>query len=573
MRMKTFSSASRGTGYARNTLRGQVKPSSRSSAKTMMILLWLIFSLIGAGVSAGPQEAKAPPPDGASRETAPVILDDFLLFRVRGTKGFPAEERAGRILERIKKIADDPHIRTDSIEAVESEHSTDIMAEGREIVSVFDADASLEGIPRQVLAKAYVIKLREAIDAYRLDRSPKSIMRGLEYSLLATVLVIVVFFICVRLYRKVYSMLEGRYKTKISSLHIKTFEILHAETVWSILTYSLKSVRLILVLLIIYFYLHFVLRFFPWTRPFAAHLLDYVLMPVLDIGRSALEYIPNLIFIAILVVVVRYALKIIRLFFIGIERDNVKISGFMPEWSRPTYKLLRLFVIAFAAVIAYPYIPGSQSAAFKGISLFIGVLFSLGSSSAISNIIAGYMITYRRAFRIGDRVRINDFTGDITEMRLQVTHLRTIKNEEVIVPNSTVINSSVVNYSAFARDTGLILHTAVTIGYDAPWRQVHALLLMAAERTNHLLREPAPFVLQNSLDDFYVTYELNAYTDEPQMMVDIYSDLHKNIQDCFNEYGVQIMSPNYRADRAVPTIVPKEKWYAPPAAPPDDQEQ
>jgi small-conductance mechanosensitive channel len=550
-----------------------VKPSSRSIANTMMILLWLISSLVGTAISAGPQESKAPATDEASRETAPVILDDFLLFHVRGIKAFPAEERARRILERIKKIAADPQIKTDSIEAVESEHSTDIMAEGRQIVSIFDTDASLEGIPRQVLTKAYVVKLREAIDAYRIDRSPKNILRGLEYTLLATIVLAVSLLTLLRLYRKVYSILEGRFKTKVSSLHIKSFEILHAETVWSILTYSLRSVRLIIVLLIIYIYLHFVLRFFPWTRPFAGHLLDYVLMPVLDIGRSFLEYIPSLIFIAILVVVVRYALKIIRLFFLGIERESVRISGFMPEWARPTYKLLRLFVIAFAAVVAYPYIPGSQSSAFKGISLFIGVVFSLGSSSAISNIIAGYLITYRRAFKVGDWVKINEFTGYITEMRLQVTHLRTIKNEEIIVPNSTIINSSIVNYSAFAHERGLILHTAVTIGYDAPWRQVHALLLMAAERTNHLLREPAPFVLQNSLDDFYVTYELNAYTDAPQMMVDIYSDLHKNIQDCFNEYGVQIMSPNYRGDRAVPTIVPKEKWYAPPATPPDDQEQ
>jgi small-conductance mechanosensitive channel len=568
-----FRSASRYSGFDRNHLRGIVMPSVRSIATTMMILLWLILSFIGADLFAETQEPKAPAPDEVSRETAPVMLDDFLLFQVRGIKAFPAEERARSIVERIKKIAADPDIRTDSITTVESDYSTDIMAGGRHIVSIFDADASLEGIPRQVLARAYVLKLRTAIDTYRRDRSPRNILSGVGYSLLATIGLIAALFILLRLYRKLYSTLENRYKTKIGSLQIKSFEILHAETVWMTLTGILRFIRLIYVLLFLYLYLHFVLRFFPWTRLFATRLIDYVLMPILNMGRSLVEYIPNLIFIIILVVVIRYALKIMRLFFSGVERGSLRLSGFNPEWARPTYKLLRLFVIVFAAVVAYPYIPGSQTPAFKGISLFIGVVFSLGSSSAISNIIAGYLITYRRAFKVGDRVKINEFTGDITEMRLQVTHLRTIKNEEVIVPNSTIINSSIVNYSAFAHDGGLILHTTVTIGYDAPWRQVHALLVMAAEQTNHLLREPAPFVLQKSLDDFYVSYELNAYTYAPHMMVEIYSELHKHIQDCFNEYGVQIMSPNYRADRAVPTIVPKEKWYAPPARPSDDKKE
>ena len=196
-------------------------------------------------------------------------------------------------------------------------------------------------------------------------------------------------------------------------------------------------------------------------------------------------------------------------------------------------------------MVAYPYIPGSDSLAFKGVSVFIGVLFSLGSQSSVSNIIAGFTLTYRRAFKVGDRVRIADFTGDVLQTRLQVTILRTIKNEEIVVPNSMIINSHVINYSAEARERGLILHTTVTIGYDAPWRKVHELLLKAAEGTKGLLREPVPFVLQRSLDDFYVTYELNAYTENPQGMDQVYSNLHQNIQDAFNDAGMEIMSPHY----------------------------
>jgi small-conductance mechanosensitive channel len=221
-------------------------------------------------------------------------------------------------------------------------------------------------------------------------------------------------------------------------------------------------------------------------------------------------------------------------------------------------------------VIAFPYIPGSSSLAFKGVSVFVGVLFSLGSQSAISNLIAGLALTYRRSFRVGDRVRIADITGDVLESKLRVTTLRTIKNEEIIIPNSLILNSHVINYSAEALERGLILHTTVSIGYDTPWRQVHAMLLMAARKTPGLLDEPEPFVLQKSLDDFYITYELNVYTDKPEKMAGLYSELHQNILDVFNEYGVQIMSPNYKADRAEPAIVPKERWYAPPAKSADE---
>ena len=260
-----------------------------------------------------------------------------------------------------------------------------------------------------------------------------------------------------------------------------------------------------------------------------------------------------------------------KIFFQGIERERVKIHGFYPEWARSTYRIISFLIIAFSVVIAFPYVPGSDSLAFKGVSVFVGVLFSLGAQSAVSNIIAGFALTYRRAFLVGDRVKIADFTGDVLETRLQVTILRTVKNEDIVVPNSMILNSHVTNYSAEAREKGLILHTSITIGYDTPWRQVHAMLLMAADKTSGLLTEPEPFVLQKSLDDFYVTYELNVYTDKPEKMAAFYSELHQNIIDVFNEYSVQIMSPNYVADRAEPTIVPKEHWYAPPSKPTDEE--
>jgi len=267
----------------------------------------------------------------------------------------------------------------------------------------------------------------------------------------------------------------------------------------------------------------------------------------------------------VLFVITRYALKLAHLYFHAIQQGTVTVSGFDREWAQPTYKLVRVAIVAFALVVAYPYIPGSRSDAFKGITIFMGILFSLGSSSAIANIIAGYMMTYRRAFKVNDRVRIGNVIGDVIEMRVQVTHLKTIKNEEVIVPNSTILNHEVVNYSSYARRQGLVLHTEVGIGYETPWRQVEGMLLCAADRTAGLLKEPSPFVHQKKLGDFAVTYELNAYCADPQHMEALYTDMHRSILDIFNEYGVQIMTPAYETDPETPKIVPKEAWFAEPS--------
>jgi small-conductance mechanosensitive channel len=292
-------------------------------------------------------------------------------------------------------------------------------------------------------------------------------------------------------------------------------------------------------------------------------------------GAGFLDTLPNLAFIVLLTIVARYVLKLIRLFFAGVDQGTITVTGFVPEWAWPTYKIARLCVITFTIVVAYPYIPGSESEAFKGASIFLGVLFSLGSSSFIANMIAGYTMIYRRAYKIGDRIQVENISGDVVEMRLMVTHLRTIKNEEIVVPNSLILNSHVINYSTLARSRGLILHTTVGIGYETSWRQVEAMLRLAAERTPGLLMEPPPFVLQKSLGDFAVTYELNVYCDNPQGMARFYTALHQNILDVFNEYGVQIMTPAYEGDPDAPKVVPREQWFTKPAAdsPPTSSEQ
>jgi small-conductance mechanosensitive channel len=244
----------------------------------------------------------------------------------------------------------------------------------------------------------------------------------------------------------------------------------------------------------------------------------------------------------------------------------VRLSRFEPEWSQPTYKILRIAVVAFGLVVAYPYIPGSQSQAFKGVSLFIGLVFSLGSSTAIANVIAGYMMTYRRAFKPGDRVKIGDTVGDVIETRLQVTHIRSFKNEEIVIPNAQILSGEVLNYSTLARTQGLILHTEVGIGYEVSWRKVEGMLLEAAGRTSGLATDGRPFVLLKRLGDFAITYELNAYCREATAMNALYTALHRNILDVFNENGVQIMTPAYEGDPPEPKIVPPAEWTVAPSS-------
>ena len=297
------------------------------------------------------------------------------------------------------------------------------------------------------------------------------------------------------------------------------------------------------------------------------NIAGFALAPLEVIGRGLVANIPRLVFLAVLFFVIRLLLRLVRLFFETVGRGTVTLAGFDADWAAPTYKIVRVAIVAFGLIVAYPYVPGSESEAFKGVSLFIGIVFSLGSSSAISNIIAGYMMTYRRAFKVGDRVKIGEAMGDVIEMRLQVTHLRSFKNEEIVIPNSQILAAMSSTTASFAKAQGLILHTEVGIGYETPWRQVEAMLLAAAERCESPSAEPSrAFVLVKKLGDFAVTYELNLYCSDVKAMVPLYTSMHRHILDVFNEYGVQIMTPAYKGDPDQPKVVPPKDWFTAPAA-------
>jgi small-conductance mechanosensitive channel len=369
----------------------------------------------------------------------------------------------------------------------------------------------------------------------------------------------------VRLRRYFERRIEGRFKSKIQGVRIQSIRLVETEKMWAIVQKGLRTIQALAALIVCIVYAHYVFGCYPWTRPLASSGFKLLLDPLRTMLHGILASIPNLAFIAILALIVRYVLKLTFIIFNGIHHGTMTLSGFDRDWALPTYKIVRMLIVAFGIVVAYPYFPGSQSEAFKGVSIFVGIVFSLGSTSAIANIVAGYMMTYRRAFKVGDRIGVMDLVGDVIEVRLQVTHLRSVKNEEIILPNSQILNSNVINYSRMAKEGGLILHTTVGIGYETPWRQVESMLLMAAERTPGLMREPPPFVLQKELGDFCVTYEINVYCDRPQESLKFYTALHRNILDIFNEYGVQIMTPAYEGDPEIAKIVPKDKWFEAPA--------
>jgi small-conductance mechanosensitive channel len=398
-------------------------------------------------------------------------------------------------------------------------------------------------------------------------------VRPILFGLLLSVLVTIVALVLLRTLNAAFVVLlrkiEGWRGTVIKSVRLKTVEVLSEQRIVELAAGSAKILRVLLFVALGYFYVTILFSFFAFTQTWAAALVGYILNPLGDVLAGFVKYLPNLFFILVIAFVTRYVLRLIKIIFNEIGRGTLALPRFYQDWADPTYKIVRFLILAFAVIVIFPYLPGSDSPIFQGISVFLGVLFSLGSTSAIANIVAGVVLTYMRPFKIGDRVKIADTVGDIQERTLLVTRIRTIKNVDITVPNAMVLGSHIINFSSSAKDPGLILHSSVTIGYQVPWRTVHELLISAAEMTPEVRKNPAPFVLQTGLDDSYVHYEINAYTDQPNLMAVTYSALYQNIQDKFAQAGVEILSPHYSAVRdGNQTAIPEDylpKSYQAPA--------
>ncbi len=348
---------------------------------------------------------------------------------------------------------------------------------------------------------------------------------------------------------RLYQLLEKWRDTRFRVIRFKSLELITPDQITdgiiSLARYSQIGLNILLGLTGFVF----ALSIFPGTQRMASNLTEMFGDILVGAGETVLGYLPNLFTLIFIVIVTHYSLKLLRFFHEGIHSHKIKIVGLHQELTEPTFQLLRFMIVAFALVAAYPFLPGSDSPVFRGITIFVGFLLSLGSTSLVTNIVSGIVLTYTRGLRIGDRVKIGQTAGDVLERTLLVTRIRTIKNVVVTIPNGMVLNNEIINYNAPMLEEGLILNTTVTIGYDVPWRKVHDLLIKAALATRDTLSDSKPFVLQTSLDDYYVSYELNTYTHAPERMALIYSELHQNIQDYFNNAGVEIMSPGYTAYR------------------------
>jgi small-conductance mechanosensitive channel len=433
---------------------------------------------------------------------------------------------------------------------------------------VTQRDANSLGAARTALAQEYARQLEAAIRTERFRYAPGTLIRSGIYGILATLALGVVLWLVRTLTRRLRTRIQRWQAHRLGSLRVQQAEIVSADSIGRGIDRTIRAVRLVLVILAIDLYLTYLLGLFPWTRAVSLRLLDYVVTPIQTAAAAFVGYLPKLLFVLVIGGLIHFAIRLVGLLFNQIQQGRIVLKNFPAEWADPTNKIVRVLLIAFGLVVAFPYLPASDSPAFAGVSVFIGVLVSLSSSSALSNMIAGVVLTYTGAFRLGDRVKLGDAFGDIIETSLLVTRVRTIKNEDITIPNTLAMTSAMTNYSRSASTLGLILHTSVTIGYDAPWRKVHDLLVGAALDTPGVLHEPRPFVWQTALNDFYVTYEINAYTSTPRDMIDIYAALHARIQDAFYAAGVEIMSPHYTAIRdgntvAIPESLRSTDYRAP----------
>ncbi|WP_170329254.1 mechanosensitive ion channel family protein [Ruegeria arenilitoris] len=527
---------------------------------TRMLIATLVIVL--SPVAASAQET--PPVDTADEEQsetfkAPVIVDGDSLFFLRGSSALPASERAETVQEAIIEVAEASDSLEVSITYEDIDLGTRILVDGVWVSVVTVADAELEQIELDVLSFLHGQAIEEAIIAYRSNRTEQARVSGAIEASAWTLGFVAFVVVILWLHRRIRRRTLKFVKRHLRDVETATAKSVQAEAIAALVRYGLNFALLVIFFLGFYYYLSFVLLAFAETRYFAQLLLTYLTEPVLLIFKGILSYIPNLIMLGLISWVTLYIIRGMRVFFDAVEAGSFDMGDFEKHWVNPTFNIARVFVILIALVFAVPYIPGSDSAAFQGLTILVGAMLSLGANSVVSNMLAGLFVIYRRSTSIGDRIQIGDHIGDVVQIKLMETHLKSIKNELISIPNAQLMNSDVVNFSKKTDGSGLLLHTTVGIGYEEPPEKVEAMLIEAAHRTKGIKNKPEPFVLWTALADYAISYQINGYTTRGSIIPKIRSDLHRNIVAVFNENGVQIMTPSYMADPPEPKI-PVEEW-------------
>ncbi|WPO77353.1 mechanosensitive ion channel family protein [Flavobacterium sp. KACC 22761] len=495
---------------------------------------------------------------------------DTLFYVYNNVGSFSAENRARTITEKIKKLYEDSFLDPDSLKIVQSDISQDITYKNDLIImSVLNNDAKVENQTAAIIAKRNLGLIKKAI-VYQ-NENYSQLPKRLGYTALLIFIIVLVLYAVSKIFNWVRIRILNRKDKYFKGFFYNKISILSAEKEQFLMMKVFSIIKVITLIFIVYLSLPVLFSIFPATEAYTTTLLRWILTPAKLAVMGFVDFLPSLITIIVIIVIFRYTIKIIKFFFDEIKKEKIKIDGFYSDWAMPTFNIIRFLMFAFMLVIIFPYLPGSDSDIFKGVSVFVGILFSLGSSNAIANMVAGLVITYMRPFRIGDFIKIGDVSGEVIEKTALVTRIRTPKFEDITIPNATVLSSTSTNFSANTRHStnGLLIHTTVTIGYDVPWKDIHKALIDAALKTELTEQTPEPFVLQTSLDDFYVSYQINVYTKEPTKQPRIYSSLHQNIQDSFNAAGIEIMSPHYNALRdGNATTIPPENLNPDYEAPP-----
>ncbi|WP_195546455.1 mechanosensitive ion channel family protein [Bacteroides intestinalis] len=490
----------------------------------------------------------------------PVIVEGdtlYYLFAKRG--GHTPQQRAEMNAAAITELGKRFNLQPDSVYIESSDIVTDLMYGNKVLSSFTDQDGLWEGCSRDQLAaakrKVIVDKLKVMKDEHSLWQLGKRVL----YFILVIVGQFLLFKLTIWLFNKLKARIQRLKDTKLKPISIQDYELLDTQKQVNLLVFLASLLRYAVMLLQLILTVPLLFAIFPQTKDLAYKLFSYIWEPIKSIFLGIVEYIPNLFTIFVIWLAVKYLVRLVRYLASEIQSERLKIGGFYADWAMPTFHIVRFLLYAFMIAMIYPYLPGSKSGVFQGISVFVGLIVSLGSSTVIGNIIAGLVITYMRPFKLGDRIKLNDTTGNVIEKTPLVTRIRTPKNEVVTIPNSFIMSSHTVNFSQSARDYGLIIHSEVSIGYDIPWRKTHQLLIEAALNTPGVVDDPRPFVLETSLQDYYPVYQVNAYIKDANQLAQVYSDLHQNIQDRFNEEGIEIMSPHYIATRdGNETTIPKD---------------
>ncbi len=535
--------------------------------RLLLLITLLMFLWPAAAIPAEQVPAKAKTDEKAGDPAlAPATLkiQNRPIVTLRGTMlGYTPKQRVEAAEARIQVLIEGGE--TGPVSAVARPEGTMVRIGEKGVFFVTPADINeLAGEGIDEVGNRTVQNLTQALKEVDEATHGELLLRGIGLAVTATVILVLALAAIRRFHRWLAAHLAEVVGPRLKALAIGGFTqhiegiILFIRGVVGLTAWALVTVSL-------YLWLTFSLTKFPYSRPWGEQLHHYMIDGIKAILLTVVDFIPGLVIVAVIYLITRFLSRLTRLFFDAIESGHVTVPGLYAETAQPTRRIVTVILWLFSLVMMYPYLPGSDSNAFKGVSVFVGLLLSIGSAGTVNQAVSGLMLMYSRALRVGDYVQIGETVGTVVALGMFSTRIRTPWNEIVSLPNAVIVGTTTKNYSREEETGGALLTTTVTIGYNAPWRQVHAMLIEAAHRTEGLLKEPPPLVLQRSLSDYYVEYMLGTRIAEPQTRIAVLDVLHRNIQDVFNEYGVQIMSPHYMADPAEKVWVPKEKWYESPA--------